>query len=495
MSLASDAPGGSGFDPSGYTGTMIFSSVLDAPFAVAVPPTPLPDLVVAHRRSPLAVEMDLDPAWLDQEAFRRVLAGLDPLPGAEARASVYAGHQFGTFVPQLGDGRAHLIGRHQHRDGRAWEWQLKGAGKTPYSRFADGRAVLRSSLREYVASEALHALGVPTTRALALGVSREPVRRETLERAAVVLRVAPSFLRFGHFEYWAYRDAPERVKALAEHVITAHFPECVGDPVGWLREVLRRTANLMAQWQTLGFCHGVMNTDNMSILGLTLDYGPYGFLDAFNPRHICNHSDHSGRYAWDQQPAIGQWNCARLLEACLCLLAPQTEAAIEIAQDLLASYAEAYSVAAHQRWAAKFGLQTREADDAPLMQDFLRLLQRGQHDFTLCFRHLPRLPQLRELILDQAGLEAWWQRYTDRLDREGGLTSLRTRAMDAVNPLYVPRNHLLQMTIEAAEGDDFAPLDRLVRTLDQPYTAQAGADDLAALPPDWAAAISISCSS
>lgn len=474
---------------------MIFSSVLEAPYAVAVPPTPLPDLVVVHHRPALAAEMGLDPAWLDSEDFRRVLAGQHGLPGAEPRASVYAGHQFGSFVPQLGDGRAHLIGRHEHPDGRRWELQLKGAGQTPYSRFADGRAVLRSSLREYVASEALHALGVPTTRALALGLSREPVQRETVERAAIVLRVAPSFLRFGHFEYWAYRERPDRVRALAEQAIAAHFPEHRNDPAGWLRSVLLRTAELMAQWQTLGFCHGVMNTDNMSLLGLTLDYGPYGFLDAFDPQHICNHSDHGGRYAWDQQPAVGQWNSARLLEACLSLLAPETEAAIEIAQGLLADYASAYAAAAQRRWAAKFGLHTREDGDAALMQDFLRLLQRGRHDFTLCFRHLPRPAQLRDLVLDHEALDAWSARYQARLAREGGASPARTAAMDAVNPLYVPRNHLLQIAIAAAEQDDFAPLARLVRVLDQPYTEQPDAADLAALPPDWAAAISVSCSS
>jgi serine/tyrosine/threonine adenylyltransferase len=474
---------------------MTFSSVLEAPYAVAVPPTPLPDLVVAHRRPALALDLGLDPEWLDEEGFRQVLAGQAPLPGAEPRASVYAGHQFGTFVPQLGDGRAHLLGGCKGPDGRRWELQLKGAGKTPYSRFADGRAVLRSSLREYVASEALHALGVPTTRALALGVSREPVQRETRERAAIVLRVAPSFLRFGHFEYWAYRDQPERVRRLAEQAIATHFPEHENDAVGWLRSVLQRTAELMAQWQTLGFCHGVMNTDNMSLLGLTLDYGPYGFLDAFDPHHICNHSDHSGRYAWDQQPAVGQWNAARLLEACLGLLAPETEAAIEIAQDLLGDYAGHYAAAARRRWQAKFGLRETHPGDEALMQAFLALLQRGRHDFSLCFRHLPRPALLDDLILDREALHAWQQRYAQRLQQEGGASPERTAAMDAVNPLYIPRNHLLQLAITAAEQDDFAPLARLVGVLDRPYTEQPGAEDLAALPPDWAAAISVSCSS
>lgn len=474
---------------------MTFSSALESPFAVAVPPTPLPDLVIAHRRPCLATEMGLPAGWIDGDELRDVMAGVSDLAGCEARASVYAGHQFGQFVPQLGDGRAHLIGRWKNADNVSWELQLKGAGQTPYSRFADGRAVLRSSLREYVASEALHALGVPTTRALALGVSQQPVRRETMERAAVVLRVAPSFLRFGHFEYWGRRQDTALLRALADRAIAAHFPAHSHRHADWLREVVSRTARLMAHWQTLGFCHGVMNTDNMSLLGLTLDYGPYGFLDGFDPGHICNHSDHGGRYAWDQQPGIGQWNCARLLEACLPLLDDHPDAALEIARDLLASYGEIYAEAVAERWRVKFGFVDVTPEDEALMHDFLRLLAGGSHDFTLCFRHLPRPEQLRELIVDQATLGDWLLRYQTRLRRDRLTDVERTAAMDAVNPWIVPRNHLLQIAIVAAEKDDFGPLARLMRALDRPFDPPADTLDLAALPPTWAGSLSISCSS
>ena len=468
---------------------------LDAAFCTPCTPTALPDLQLAHVQPELAQALGIPVDWLHSDQFRQIVAGAAPLPGAEPQASVYAGHQFGQFVPQLGDGRAHLIGRHRAPDDQPWSWQLKGSGPTPYSRHADGRAVLRSSLREYVASEAMHALGVPTTRALAFGVSRQPVQREQVERAAIVLRMAPSFLRFGHFEFWASRGHTDRVRQLADAVIAQHFPSLVGRYADWLTEIIRRTAQLMAQWQTLGFCHGVMNSDNFSILGLTIDYGPYGFLDAFDPQHICNHSDHSGRYAWDQQPQIGQWNCARLLEACLSLLGDDENAAIEQANTLLATYAAAYTDAITARWRAKFGLATQQADDEALMQDYLRLIARGRHDFTLCFRHLPRRALLADLVLDTSALDEWLARYDARLARESLSQVTRTAAMDAVNPLYVPRNHLLELAIRAAEQDDIAPLARLMKALAQPYTAQPGFDDLAALPPQWAAALSVSCSS
>jgi serine/tyrosine/threonine adenylyltransferase len=468
---------------------------LDPAFCTPCAPTPLADLQVAHVQPALAETLGLPADWLHGDAFRRILAGIAPLPGAEPQASVYAGHQFGQFVPQLGDGRAHLIGRHCAPDHQVWSWQLKGSGPTPYSRHADGRAVLRSSLREYVASEALHALGIPTTRALAFGMSQQPVRREQVERAAIVLRIAPSFLRFGHFEFWASRGHPERVKQLADAVIAQHFPAMVGRYAEWLTEVVRRSAQLMAQWQTVGFCHGVMNSDNFSILGLTIDYGPYGFLDAFDPQHICNHSDHSGRYAWDQQPQIGQWNCARLLEACLSLLSDDDAKAIEQANAILAHYAPAYTDTVSGRWRAKFGLATQQADDDVLMQDFLQLIAKGRHDFTLCFRHLPRRALLTDLVLDQAALNDWLARYDTRLARESLTQATRTAAMDAVNPLYIARNHLLELAIRAAEQDDFTVLDRLMQALSQPFTAQSAMDDLAALPPQWAAGLSVSCSS
>jgi len=468
---------------------------LDPAFCTPCAPTPLDDLQLVHAQTALGHTLGLPTDWLHSDDFRQILAGAAPLPGAAPQASVYAGHQFGVFVPQLGDGRAHLIGRHQAPDHQLWSWQLKGSGPTPYSRGADGRAVLRSTLREYVASEALHALGIPTTRALAFGVSQQPVQRERTERAAIVLRMAPSFQRFGHFQFWAARGQADRVRQLADAVIAQHFPALVGRYADWLTEIIRRTARLMAQWQTVGFCHGVMNSDNFSILGLTIDYGPYGFLDAFDPQHICNHSDDAGRYAWDQQPQVGQWNCARLLEACLPLLNEDDNAAIEQANGIMGAYATAYTDAISARWRAKFGLATQQPEDDALMQDYLRLIARGRHDFTLCFRHLPRRALLMDLVLDQSSLNDWLARYDARLARESMAQSTRTAAMDAANPLYVARNHLLELAIRAAEHDDFSVLERLMQGLQHPFTEQAGLDDLAALPPNWAAALSVSCSS
>ncbi len=468
---------------------------LGAPWAVPVPMTPLPALQVAQVSPSLADTLSLPGLASDSAAFRDTLAGARPLPGIEPVATVYAGHQFGQFVPQLGDGRAHLLGEVTGADGQAWELQLKGSGRTPFSRFADGRAVLRSSLREYVASEAMAALGVPTTRALALGVSSEPVRRERVERGAMVWRVAPSFTRFGHFEYWAYADRHDRVRQLADWAMARDFPDLVGDYEAWLSTVIDRTAELVARWQTLGFCHGVMNTDNMSLLGLTLDYGPYGFLDAFDPGHICNHSDEGGRYAYDQQPRVAHWNCARLLEACLRLLDDDPERALTPARALLDRFPVRYSEAVDRAWRAKFGLRSSEEGDTALMNDFLGLLAGGHHDFTLSFRALPDRGRLGDLILDQAALDDWYARYQRRLDAEGGLDAERVAAMQGANPVIVPRNHLLELAIRAAEQDDFAPLSRLMSALSQPYVDNPAFADLTALPPDWAATLSVSCSS
>lgn len=468
---------------------------LGEPWAVAVETTPLPDLKLAHVSETLAATLSLPGLAADSPALRAVMAGAQPLPGAQPVATVYAGHQFGQFVPQLGDGRAHLIGVYTDTAGARHELQLKGSGPTPFSRFADGRAVLRSSLREYVASEALHALGVPTTRALALGVSSEPVRRERMERAATVLRVAPSFLRFGHFEYWAYRGQLEPLRQLADWAIANWFPQFEGRYADWLGDIIDRTADLIVHWQTLGFCHGVMNTDNMSLLGLTLDYGPYGFLDAYDPGHICNHSDEAGRYAYDQQPHVAHWNCARLLEACLSLLDPDQDRALTTARALLERFPTRFRATAGRAWRAKFGLGEHRDDDDTLMNGFLDLLARGRHDFSACFRALPDPDRLHDLILDQAALDRWYRQYRDRCDDERADTVAREVLQRSANPARVPRNHLLQLAITAAEQDDFAPLSRLMDALSAPYQDADEFADLADLPPAWAAALSVSCSS
>jgi len=470
-----------------------------------VDPAPLSEPRLLHFNAGLAAELGLDAAAAADPATVEALAGNRKIQAGSYLASVYAGHQFGSYVPQLGDGRAIMIGQVRDAGGGLRELQLKGAGPTPYSRFADGRAVLRSSIREYLCGEAMHALGIPTTRSLSLVGSSLPVRRETLEHAAIICRVAPSHVRFGHFEYFYMLQRHDRLKPLADRVIDDHFPELAGFPnryAAWLTEVVERTARMIAQWQSVGFCHGVMNTDNMSVLGLTLDYGPYGFLDAFDSHHICNHTDEGGRYAYDQQPMVGHWNCSRLLQATLPLLDDEPEAAVEIANGILNRYPAAYTTRMMELWQAKFGFASAQADDRELINRFLNLLDRGKNDFSLCFRALGDIdadagsaPTLRDLITDREGYDAWLIDFRARLQYDGEDAAARRARMHASNPKYVLRNHLLQHAIERAEAGDASEVDRLFRIVQRPYDEQPENQAYAAEPPPEARHISVSCSS
>ncbi|WP_366515677.1 protein adenylyltransferase SelO [Solimonas marina] len=481
-------------------------AALGPTYGSRVEPTPLQAPRLLHVNRELAAELGFEPADLDSDAFTDIFAGNRALPGGAPFAALYAGHQFGSFVPQLGDGRAILLGQLRDRESRSWDLQLKGSGQTPYSRFADGRAVIRSSVREYLAGEALHHLGIPTTRALSLIVADDRVRRETIERAAVICRVAPSLVRFGSFEVFYYRNQPQHLAPLADYVINEHFGELSGTPdryARWLAEVVRRTAQLMAQWQAVGFCHGVMNTDNMSVLGLTLDYGPYGFMDAFDAHHVCNHSDEGGRYAYDQQPGIGYWNCSRLLQACLPLLADDENRAVEIAESLLEPYGPIFSAAATASWRAKLGLQDARDSDVELINRYLTLLHQSHNDFTRSFRLLGDVPMadgsagpLRDEMRDPAAFDAWLPDYRARLRAQGLADDVRRVAMQAVNPKYVLRNHLAQRAIEAAERDnDGSEIERLLTVLRRPFDEQPGFDAYAAEPPPDARHIEVSCSS
>jgi len=484
-----------------------FSSLGDT-YAPQVPTTPLPEPRLLHLNTALAEQIGLDPAETASPDFTARMAGNQAWPGYAPVSSVYAGHQFGVLVPQLGDGRAHLVAELQGGDGRRWELQLKGGGQTPWSRFADGRAVLRSSIREYLASEALHALGIPTTRALSLVGSPQPVRRETLETAAVVCRAAPGFIRFGHFEFFYYQNQHQHLAPLADHVIAEHFPQFDGRADqyhAWLTEVVERTARLMAQWQAVGFCHGVMNTDNFSALGLTLDYGPYGFIDGFDAHHICNHSDEGGRYAYDQQPRVGHWNCSKLLQATLPLLAEEPEQAVEIATAILDRYPPVYSEAMTRLWTAKLGLrEARDGDaDAELINRYLSVLHRGHSDFSRSFRHLSQLRTdtdepahgIRDEIADLAAFDAWVVDYRARLRGEQSDDADRAARMNAVNPKYVLRNHLVQAAIEQAQNGETGEIDRLFRLLQRPFDEQPEMEAYAAEPPADARQIEVSCSS
>ena len=462
------------------------------------PPTPLPDPRWVAWSPSVAADLGLPTGWMNSTEAAEVFTGNRLLPGSRPLASVYSGHQFGHWAGQLGDGRAIWLGEIDTPTGPQ-ELQLKGAGLTPYSRMGDGRAVLRSSIREFLCSEAMHGLGIPTTRALALTASPAPVVRETVETAAVVTRVAPSFIRFGHFEHFSAAGRIDELRRLADFVIDHHYPACRqgGNPYAALLEaVSARTAELLAQWQAVGFCHGVMNTDNMSILGLTIDYGPFQFLDAFNPAHICNHSDHGGRYAYHRQPNIAYWNLFCLGQALLPLMDDQQQAL-----DALEPYKTLFPAALQRRMGAKLGLAEVQPGDDTLVEDLMQLMAKDAVDFTVLFRRLSQaadgpLEPVRDLFLQREAFDAWATRWQQRLHGQPGFDPASTRQqMLRTNPRLVLRNHLAEIAIRQARTGDFAEVQRLLKALQAPFDERPGEDDLAALPPDWAAGIEISCSS
>ena len=432
--------------------------------------------------------------WADPPTLA-VLSGNAPWPAGPSRASVYSGHQFGQWAGQLGDGRALLLGDIATPAG-LMEVQLKGAGLTPYSRMGDGRAVLRSSIREFLCSEAFAALNIPTTRALCITGSGLPVRRETLETAAVVTRVAPSFIRFGHFEHFAHTNQHAALRELADFFIAEYAPECLEADnayVALLQKVARQTAQLMADWQAVGFCHGVMNTDNMSMLGLTLDYGPFGFMDGFDPGHVCNHSDHQGRYAYNRQPNVGFWNLHALAQAFMPLVGDGD--ALIAALDV---YKTTFPGALTAKMGAKLGLGTVHDADKLLIDDWLKLMAAARADFTISFRRLSRFSEapdaVRDLFMDRAAFDAWALRYQHRLAADDRIDAERQQAMLAVNPAVVLRNHLAEGAIRQAQAGDFSETTRLLKVLQRPYDEPMLASD-AALPPDWAQTLEVSCSS
>jgi len=480
---------------------------LPAAFYTRLDARPLTDPVLIDVSEEAAGLIGLDLARSDRQVLCEQLAGNRAIGGAEPLASVYAGHQFGVYVPQLGDGRALLLGDVRGRDGEPWELQLKGSGRTPYSRMADGRAVLRSSIREYLCSEAMASLGIATTRALALVGASDPVIRESVETAAVVTRMAPSFVRFGHFEYFFWRDQPAQLKQLADHVIEHFMPECrehANPYLALLRVVARRTAQTIAQWQGVGFCHGVMNTDNMSILGLTIDYGPFAFIDAFDAAHICNHSDDQGRYAYNQQPQIAYWNLHCLGQALL----PLTEDP-ERTREALSEFEEAFGESMQALFHAKLGLVTTQTDDDALIEALIGVLHANRVDWTIFWRRLAGLQldasgvesdaPLRDLFIDRAAFDGWAVQYRARLRAEASVDAPRAARMNGVNPKYILRKHLAEVAIRAARGDDgpvdFSELQRLLGVLRNPCDEQPEAERYAHAPPDWAASLHLSCSS
>jgi uncharacterized protein YdiU (UPF0061 family) len=447
-----------------------------------------------------AALIDLDPGEAQRPEFAGLFGGSMLAPGMDPLAMLYSGHQFGVYVPQLGDGRAILLGEAINGRGERWDLHLKGAGMTPFSRDGDGRAVLRSTIREYLCSEAMHALGIPTTRALCIVGSDDKVYREQIETGATLLRMAPSHVRFGTFEIFYYRKQYDLLAALADYVIDHHFAHLRKAADKYARlfaEIVERTAKLIAGWQAVGWAHGVMNTDNMSVLGLTLDYGPFGFMDDYDAGFICNHSDHNGRYAFNQQPYLGLWNLSCLAQALLPL------ADKEALKAGLDAYTPFFEREYRARMRAKLGLiQEREEDDE-LIRDFLSLLQGSRADFTIVFRELGTFASgagmkndhLREPFLNPDRFEEWALRYRNRLQSEGSRDDERQQAMNRVNPKYVLRNYLAQTAIERAQRKEFTEIARLLALLKDPYTEQRGMEGYAAPPPNWGKHLSVSCSS
>jgi serine/tyrosine/threonine adenylyltransferase len=466
-------------------------------FLTALPPQPLPAPYWVGRSPAVARALGLDTAWLESDELLDALSGNRQIAGTQPLASVYSGHQFGVWAGQLGDGRALLLGE----TAGGLEVQLKGAGRTPYSRGGDGRAVLRSSIREFLCSEAMHGLGIPTSRALCVTGSDAPIYREEAETAAVVTRVAPSFVRFGHFEHFAYRNQLPQLQQLADYVIDRYYPACRtsaqfdGNPyAALLQAVAERTAEMVAHWQAVGFCHGVMNTDNMSILGLTIDYGPFQFLDGYDPANICNHSDTQGRYAYQQQPNIAYWNLFCLGQALLPLIEEQ-----ELALAALESYKTAFPAALQARMRAKLGLHQAVQGDLALIEVVLKLLAQDKVDYTIFWRRLSywvadgQAEPVRDLFLDRPAFDAWLLQYSELLMQSNN--GLSTDLMLKTNPKFVLRNHLGEQAIRLAKLKDFSGVDTLLALLQDPFAEHPGFERYADFPPDWASSIEISCSS
>lgn len=466
-------------------------------FYTALNPTPLQGGRLLYHNAPLATEMALDPA-LFNGAGHGVWYGHALLPGMAPLAQVYSGHQFGVWAGQLGDGRGILLGEQQLADGRKLDWHLKGAGLTPYSRMGDGRAVIRSTVREFLASEALHHLGIPTTRALTLAIGDEPVLRETPERGAMLMRIAESHLRFGHFEHFYYGGEQDKVRQLADYAIHHHWPMLQDEAdryLLWFTDIVKRTASLIAQWQSVGFAHGVMNTDNMSLLGLTLDYGPFGFLDDYQPNFICNHSDYQGRYAFDNQPAVGLWNLNRLAHALSGLMTT------EQLKQALSQYEPELMRVWGEKMRAKLGLLTPDANDNAILTELLALMAHEHSDYTLTFRLLSETQQqqtrspLRDEFIDRDAFDRWYNDYRQRLLRDEASDETRQKVMKAANPALVLRNYLAQQVIEEVERGETGALSRLHLALQQPFSEAAVSAELRQRPPEWGKTLEVSCSS
>ena len=463
---------------------------LPEPFFVRQDPAQVPDPSLICLNAGLAEKLGIDPEWLQSPSGIEMLAGNFVPQGAEPIAQAYSGHQFGGFSPQLGDGRAILLGEIIDTDGSRRDLQLKGSGRTPFSRGGDGKAALGPVIREYILSEAMAALGVPTTRALAAVTTGETILRpDGSHPGAIFTRVAASHIRVGTFQYFAARKDTDAVRQLADYTIARHYPEILSsiDPnnpanptatyAAFLKSVIASQAKLIAQWMSLGFIHGVMNTDNTAISGETIDYGPCAFMDAFHPDRVFSSIDVNGRYSWGNQANIGHWNLTRLAETLLPLLDDDQDQATEIAKAALDEYSNLFGREYMSRFRAKFCLPDTAPDE--IIQHGLTLLADQQIDFTLFFRHLTRVAAgeeketLASLFTDTAPYETWFSRWQTEANPFELLTT-----MQASNPVLIPRNHRVEQAIQSASTGDFAPFHRLNKALTTPYTDQLEFADL-----------------
>ena len=453
--------------------------------------TPVAQPGLLRINTALCRQLGMDPDWLASEEGIAVLAGNAVPGGATPIATVYAGHQFGQFNPQLGDGRALLLGEVVDRDGRRFDIQLKGSGRTPYSRGGDGRSPLGPVVREYLVSEAMHALGVPSTRALAAVTTGEPVVRSRVEPGAILARVASSHIRIGTFQFFAARGDTEALEALTRHALSRHYPELAdadNPALSLLQGVIARQAALVAKWQHLGFVHGVMNTDNMLICGETVDYGPCAFIEDFQPDAVFSSIDHAGRYAYRNQPGIAHWNLARLAETLVPLIAEDEERAVELAKAAIGAFPDLFSEAHASGLAAKLGLSSIGAEDKSLVEELFETMAQHRLDFTLTFRYLSGLHAaddevhaLADLFAAPTELDDWVERWMRRLAAEKTDGSAICAAMRARNPLFIPRNHLVQRAISAGEDGDHSVFNRYLERFLDPFTFSA--DDLEAARP------------
>ncbi|KAB2833334.1 MAG: YdiU family protein [Candidatus Dadabacteria bacterium] len=458
-------------------------------------PTPFSNPRLVAFNPDAARLMGLDPDEASNPDFVEYFSGRKLLPGSEPIAMYYTGHQFGVYNPDIGDGRAILLGEVSNGEGRKLDLHLKGAGRTKYARVFDGRAVLRSVIREYLAGEAIHGLGIPTTRALTIVGSDETVERETLEQGAMMLRLAESHVRFGSFEAFCYSGRPEYVELLADYVIERHFPRLANadDKYGeFLAEVTDRTASLIALWQAHGFTHGVMNTDNMSILGLTIDYGPYGFMEGYDPEYVPNYSDHFGRYSYSNQPAIALWNLRKLALSLSPVVSQEKSA--EIVSGFRTSYGKYYTDIMRR----KLGLMKSLPDDTALIRKLLDILAEQKTDYTNFFRRLGGFStdSLSESNRLSPAFDEWSHAYGERLRLENSIDSERKAGMDSVNPKYVLRNYIAEGAIrKAVDENDYSEIERVRLLLKEPFSEQSGSESYAEPAPDWARGLVVSCSS